>query len=273
MAEQALIIHGNHEAHSQWQKRIFIFIFPVAYNKIIISKTVFFKCNSCLFLPPASPVHTNMWQHLDLKPLEHLQNILDIAPKLFYSPSCTGEKFKGEVSQDKGNSSSCRNSAHPCPFWAPWEGTRVALSNPPPESLLAPEGKKLLHKVVSEVQKLFSDRNLKQLKFSTQKIPWVQQCPSPSCHSTWGLFRWMLIIFFFTGSWCDGGDWWQEMNSGDTSLPSPRAPCGICWGHTEVSQALGDAATNNCRIKIFQEVQDNPGGFSCRGYFCMPLYF
>lgn len=120
-----------------------------------------------------------MWQHLDLMPLEHLQNILDVSPKLFYS-SCTGRKVKGQVSQDKGNSFSCRNPAHPCSFWPLSEETRLALSNLP-QSLLAPEGKKLLHKLVSEVQKLFSDRNLKQLKFTTQKIPWVQQrLPPPA---------------------------------------------------------------------------------------------
>lgn len=136
----------------------------------------------------------------------------------------------------------------------------------PPESLSAPEGKKLLHKVVSEVQKLFNERNLKQLKFSTQKIPWVQQ-RLPLLSRQRGLFKWVLIISFYRKlvQW-PGLVTWGKFRGHLPALPQgTSAPGGVCWGHTEVSQTPGDAATNNCRIKIFLRLPG--GGFSWHGYF------
>lgn len=166
-----------------------------------------------LLLPPASPIHTNVWQHLDLMPLEHLQNILDASLKWLHSSSC-GEKSRDRFLRMTGIPPAAGAQPIPVPFGHPERG---------PESLLAAEEKELLHKAQSEVQKLFSHRNLKQLKFSTQKTPWVQQLLPPLPLQR-DLFKWVWIISFYRKLvQCWG--WWQEMNSGTGPCPPPGHLC------------------------------------------------
>lgn len=109
-------------------------------------------------------------------------------------------------------------------------------------------GGKMLRKAVSEVQKLFNEKNLISLSFPAYKIPWVQHEQFPLLPQQRGLFILVLTVSFYRKS----GVIIAVAHTGQTeersALPSPApttAPLlrvGFAWATlsmAQVSQALG----------------------------------
>lgn len=103
-----------------------------------------------------------------------------------------------------------------------------------PRATFSFRGKKMLHKMVSEVQKLFNEKNLNKVFFQVENTVGATRAISLAAIAMWFIHI-SINGLFLQEVGCNSHGSSHEPNSGETCLPTPchgtSAPGGICSSH------------------------------------------